>query len=253
MALLKSWAVSSVALACYATSNGAASASELPPPIVFGQYGPSYQAVDSAGAYGTPDNSIFISLAPVVAQAMISDDAGRGPQNAAQVSWKLELLGAANTDVEIAVSFNESTLATGFDAFSNTYFAIGSYTAYACSAVGIMALPGNGCTGSDAIGTAFSGTQYLWFTSNQQIFAFVQASAFAFGETTDGSSMGYAYVDPMITVITPGFDLLMSPGIGNGLPSSSVAEPATWAMILAGFGGLGMALRSRRKAAVLAA
>ncbi|WP_332768638.1 PEPxxWA-CTERM sorting domain-containing protein [Phenylobacterium sp.] len=37
------------------------------------------------------------------------------------------------------------------------------------------------------------------------------------------------------------------------VPGSAVPEPATWAMMLMGFGGLGAALRSRRKRAVVAA
>ena len=46
---------------------------------------------------------------------------------------------------------------------------------------------------------------------------------------------------------------------GNGSPSvleldvSSVPEPATWAVMLAGFGGLGVAMRSRRKQAAATA
>ncbi len=38
---------------------------------------------------------------------------------------------------------------------------------------------------------------------------------------------------------------------GLALTVTSVPEPATWALVLAGFGGLGAALRARRKAAVV--
>ena len=36
------------------------------------------------------------------------------------------------------------------------------------------------------------------------------------------------------------------------LDTSAVPEPATWAMMLVGFGGMGAALRSRRKVANIA-
>jgi PEP-CTERM motif len=53
------------------------------------------------------------------------------------------------------------------------------------------------------------------------------------GESDDAS----AWVDPYIS--TPGgYTLYLSPGIVNGVPSS-IPEPSTWAMMLAGFGGLG--------------
>jgi uncharacterized membrane protein YccC len=33
----------------------------------------------------------------------------------------------------------------------------------------------------------------------------------------------------------------------GGLPATSVPEPATWAMMLVGLGGIGVTMRSRRK------
>jgi hypothetical protein len=58
----------------------------------------------------------------------------------------------------------------------------------------------------------------------------------------DASGLGGAsisgFVDPMITVPT-GYELILSPGIG-------VPEPASWALMLAGFGSLGAAMRRRR-------
>jgi len=58
-----------------------------------------------------------------------------------------------------------------------------------------------------------------------------------------------ASTDPTIS-FAPGFDatgytLELSPGVGNGAPG--VPEPATWAMMLMGFGGLGAAMRSLRR------
>ena len=44
-----------------------------------------------------------------------------------------------------------------------------------------------------------------------------------------------------------------SPGISFYLVGGSVPEPTTWALMLLGFGGVGAALRSRRRVAVATA
>ncbi len=51
-----------------------------------------------------------------------------------------------------------------------------------------------------------------------------------------------AFVDPTFDV-PDGYTLVLSPGISNGVP-----EPATWAVMLVGFGALGGVLRRRRAA-----
>ena len=56
----------------------------------------------------------------------------------------------------------------------------------------------------------------------------------------DYPGSGTAFVDPMFSVPV-GYTLVLSPGISNGVP-----EPATWAMMLCGFGGLGALARRRR-------
>lgn len=68
------------------------------------------------------------------------------------------------------------------------------------------------------------------------------------------SSSAYAYADPYFYLSSQdsarGLTLTFSPGAGNN-PISSVPEPASWAMMLVGFGALGGALRrSRYKAYV---
>ena len=60
----------------------------------------------------------------------------------------------------------------------------------------------------------------------------------------------YFNIDPDFLAANPGFSLAFSPGVGNTLapPGGAVPEPATWAMMIAGFGAVGSAMRSRRRA-----
>lgn len=65
------------------------------------------------------------------------------------------------------------------------------------------------------------------------------------GILTEPPRSAYAYVDPYFS-IAPGtpdadqYSIVLSRGVGNALPSA-VPEPSTWAMMLAGFGGLAFA------------
>ena len=69
----------------------------------------------------------------------------------------------------------------------------------------------------------------------------------------------HAYVDPEIS-IDPSFALtdpnyltnysiVLSPGVGNSLPAGAVPEPATWALMIGGFGLTGALARRRRAVA----
>ena len=76
--------------------------------------------------------------------------------------------------------------------------------------------------------------------------------------TAEGSgfdSTAFASADPLFFVpIDPNlYTIELSEGIDNGLPSTpGVPEPASWALMLAGFGLAGAALRGRRRGALAA-
>ncbi|MBS0332417.1 MAG: PEPxxWA-CTERM sorting domain-containing protein [Proteobacteria bacterium] len=85
------------------------------------------------------------------------------------------------------------------------------------------------------------------------------ANEFTIFGTNGGEVGATAFVDPMVTIDAdwladnPGFQLNWSNGVENGtglLPSTGgVPEPATWALMIAGFGLAGASLRRRRAAA----
>lgn len=66
-----------------------------------------------------------------------------------------------------------------------------------------------------------------------------------------GSGTAEASVDPVFTIDPtfaanhPGYSLVFSQGVGNN-PAGAVPEPATWALMISGFGLAGAALRRRR-------
>lgn len=73
-----------------------------------------------------------------------------------------------------------------------------------------------------------------------------------------GSGSADAFIDPVFTIDPgfaashPGYSLVFSQGVGNSV-AGGVPEPAAWGLMLAGFGGVGAALRQRRRKAAAAA
>ena len=100
--------------------------------------------------------------------------------------------------------------------------------------------------------------QTLSLRGGHTYIVFLSASASAQGINADyepvfRSSRAFAdpyfNIDPDFLAANRGFSLAFSPGVGNTLapPGGAVPEPATWAMMIAGFGAAGSAIRSRRR------
>ena len=64
----------------------------------------------------------------------------------------------------------------------------------------------------------------------------------------------YFYIDPNFLAAHPGYSLTFSPFVGNDAPNvDAVPEPASWAMLIAGFGLTGGAMRRRSRRTVVLA
>jgi hypothetical protein len=96
----------------------------------------------------------------------------------------------------------------------------GGYTVNAC------AYAGNNCDAANNQGDLFSGTFQLMFAGG--------TSSITLNNFVDR----YASLTQLNNIS------------GEGTPVGGVPEPATWAMMLLGFGGIGVAMRRRRKEAL---
>jgi hypothetical protein len=95
---------------------------------------------------------------------------------------------------------------------------------------------------------AYDGTVNFTVRTNQINTVTLFASGYLNGTTSGHVDI---YVDPVFSFATPmeGYSLAFSNGIGNALPDESVGgvpEPASWALMIGGFGLAGVALRRRR-------
>jgi hypothetical protein len=104
------------------------------------------------------------------------------------------------------------------------------------------------CSDSFAVNTDFLLHTNTIYTVHMDV------NAGLFGGGPPGTNTAYANIDPTFTVHGP-FTIQLSDGFGGGinLPGAggSVPEPASWGLMLLGFGALGAVLRRRRGQAAL--
>ncbi len=81
------------------------------------------------------------------------------------------------------------------------------------------------------------------FTDTSQIDLAYGGAAFAFADP-------YIIIDPVYATIDPDYatkvTLRFSEGVVNAAAPGVVPEPATWGLLIAGFAGIGAAMRRRR-------
>jgi hypothetical protein len=111
----------------------------------------------------------------------------------------------------------------------------------------------NGCAADAPFGTVPVNVQFTVPTNTLEwIELGVSASAGGFGSEFVAQADPIISLDPSIGD-PQDYQILVSPDVQNGDPpviGGGVPEPATWAMMLVGFGGLGALLRRRRRGQV---
>jgi hypothetical protein len=144
--------------------------------------------------------------------------------------------------------------AAGFTAMSGTLTQVGAQGAPVPGSPGILGLDGTGST--TGFTDSLSGEILTYNYTGSEIAHF-------FGIFNGGSGLNCTECNNTYQLFynpdgfTSGtFDLSLyfnNPGISHVdlFDSGSVPEPATWALMLLGFGGIGMAMRRRRKEGLL--
>ena len=123
--------------------------------------------------------------------------------------------------------------------------ASGTYPQYGAASIGVFTGGGVGLAGemvctypSDCPATQFSGT--LSLTASAGDVYRIHLRAIAEGSNVSASADPYIYVDPHFAG-AGNYSIAVSSGVAN----APVPEPATWAMMLVGFGLLGLSLSRR--------
>ena len=240
------------------------SASALPPAqysaLSFtdnGEFGGTSQIITTTGTAASsitnPEGYVYGSTTTSGFQRVSAQGKGSGYRNqgieAAHGTYYFGIVGPAAIDVPIILSGAAALYANGGSSVS-------VYETYGRNGGNESNFGPVSCySGSAGCGT-------FTFTQHFDLLAGTGATAGDVGSTTlsifliaqEGSAQGF--IDPVIT-IDPTFadasryHIIFADGVGN--PGGAVPEPATWAMMLAGFGGVGGMMRARRTMRVVAA
>jgi hypothetical protein len=149
---------------------------------------------------------------------------------------------------------------------------VGVFPPYSTYVLGPAQFDGNFVHYNDAYGTPYLGGYGSTFTVTTD----ASAIGFYFGSYADAQTMGYALGSITGTLDLPGnasdtrflgfsglsgvntftftnngieLDTIRLLAVGGTVPFAAVPEPATWAMMLIGFAGVGLTIRRRRPAA----
>jgi len=237
-------------------------------PIDLFTHGPGALSATDAANNATAGASVQISPGVLLSSAVMSDPvfasggsaqgilqydfAVTGPQDLVVPIHMLASLSAtAGVDAPTVVIGGHVTNTSAFSFATLGLFAGGfinkSWESCAAAGAGVTPAACGSHPTDQAIDELFS------VRANQGVQ--VTESAYASGGSSgDGTATAdpFFFIDPDFLSTHPGFALTFAPGVGNAGPAGpggGVPEPAAWAMMLLGFGGLGVALRAHRRAA----
>jgi hypothetical protein len=168
----------------------------------------------------------------------------------AYLSYQFVLLGPESTGNISVYSEGKAgldSLVPGIQSPNKAYAGYALY-GYALPILGTMQPPSSAVQVGDGYGSSLS--RAFDVSGNYKIFTDVpytitmEATLHLDAQFPDVSLElgGYAYVDPIITALDPGYSLVFSDGINNSLAGLlGTPEPSTRTLMLAGFAGLGFA------------
>lgn len=244
--LLSTYAAASM-LCC----GSAALATALPAPAATGQIWTDTggHGVSGFGTYAGSSNTLVMQLEPAVISFSTANAHKPSVQPSGEITYWFSADGAPNAMVPVSIAYTLLTGASGYDSaayaalYTALYDAAGNNVQrdmLACSSAGLSSCSGyGGWTGLANESGVLSG----YVPSDTPVPINVLSMAFAYSD-----SNSYGFADPHITVLDPNFTLQLPNGVGNQTGIlGSVPEPATWAMMLLGFAGVGIACRAKRK------
>jgi hypothetical protein len=231
-------------------SNQASTPPSGPPPALI-----SSQLVGTTGSIAQASGSLSpLQNASSVEVASSTPDLFENNTALAQtqLTYQIEVSGPADTIVPLFVvaDLNASGDLGGAPSTSSSFNASASLGIEGVDVSAIWSACGNSAAPS-CLGDV-SVNQSLGFHAN---------SLYTVTETTlasaeEGGSAS-AFADPFFSIAAdfaaehPGFSIQVSPGVANARVDSGAPEPASWAMMILGLGGVGAALRRRRDGALL--
>lgn len=169
----------------------------------------------------------------------------------ATVLYQFSINGPINEPVPVSIAANLDASGGGYALLLASGPYLTETQLVACTPQQCQDFPSGDSGGyqDDAYPNSFSGSITVYGPTNTAEMIEIQALAGA--DTDPGLEIpGYSSVDPQISIsqslIDDGFSVAVSPGVSNTI--SAIPEPATWAVTLIGFVGIGLARRWRATA-----